>query len=70
MGDGGKNEVSEHPRVFVGSANRGRISVFPGWGIAVVQNEDAVGMPCCGSFFMRRNHHVIIPVYFGKVNWY
>lgn len=21
MGDGGKNEVSEHPRVFVGSAN-------------------------------------------------
>lgn len=47
--------MSEHSRVFVGSANRS--SVFPGQGRALVKNEGAARVSCCGSFFMRRNRH-------------
>lgn len=43
-----KNKVSKHPRVFVGSANGS--PVFPGQGRALVQNEGAARVSCCGNF--------------------
>lgn len=48
MGGGRKNKVSEHPRVFIGSANGS--SVFPDRVRAPVQNKGAARMSCCGSF--------------------
>lgn len=68
MGGGRKNKVSEHPGVFVGSANGS--SVFPGRGRAPVQNEGAVRVSCCDSFSREETVTKYTPVYFGKIDWY